>query len=82
MAKRNRLTPATFIAANRWRVTPQEALQRFAERAAREAADTRTPAERRLGDPEPGRSALTQANASHPATAKSASGTRVDLWWK
>ena len=52
MAKRNRLSPAKF---DRWRVTPQEALQRFAERAAREAADTRTPAQRWLNDPPPGR---------------------------
>jgi hypothetical protein len=85
MAKRNRLSPAKFIDANRWRVTQQEALQRFAERAAREAADTRTPAQRWLNDPPPGRSALAQVRhladpVQGPAPRRSASGTRVDLW--
>jgi hypothetical protein len=77
MATRNRLSPAKFIDANRWRVTPQEALQRFAERAAREAADTRTPAQRWLNDPPPGRSALAQvrnvaAPVQGPAPRRSA----------
>jgi hypothetical protein len=66
MAKRNRLSPATFINANRWRVTPQDAAQRFAERDARIAADTCNEAQRFLGDPPPSRSAL--ANVSAPGT--------------
>ena len=40
------------------RIDDETARQRFAERDAREAADTRTPAQRLLGDPPPGRSAL------------------------
>jgi hypothetical protein len=55
MANRNRLTPATFIAANRWRVT-----RRLAERDQRIAADKRTEAQKYLGDPPPWRSALAQ----------------------
>jgi hypothetical protein len=60
MANRNRLTPATFIAANRWRVTPQDVARRFAERDQRIAADSRTEAQKYLGDPPPWRSALAQ----------------------
>jgi hypothetical protein len=60
MANRNRLTPATFIAANRWRVTPQDVARRFAERDQRIAADKRTEAQKYLGDPPPWRSALAQ----------------------
>jgi hypothetical protein len=58
MANRNRLTPATFIAANRWRVTPQDVARRFAERDQRIAADSRTEAQK--SDPPPWRSALAQ----------------------
>jgi len=83
MAKRNRLSPGKFIDANRWRVTPQEALKRFAERAAREAADTRTPAQRWLNDPPPGRSALAQVKDLGPRiSATRSAGIRVDLWRK
>ncbi len=60
MTNRNRLTPATFIAANRWRVTPQDIARRFAERDQRIAADKRTEAQKYLGDPPPWRSALAQ----------------------
>src|SRR4029453_13261799 len=60
MANRNRLSPATFIDANRWRVTPQDVARRFAERDQRIAPDTRTEAQKYLGDPPPDRSALAQ----------------------
>jgi len=73
---------AALIEAGKNRSPPEDARARLAERDARLAADTRSEVQRWLGDQEPGRSALTQANASHPATAKSASGTRVDLWRK
>jgi hypothetical protein len=63
MANRNRLSPATFIDANRWRVTPQDVARRFAERDQRIALDTRTEAEKYLGDPPPDRSALAQRKA-------------------
>jgi hypothetical protein len=60
MANRNRLSPATFIDANRWRVTPQDVARRFAERDQRIELDTRTEAQKYLGDPPPDRSALAQ----------------------
>jgi hypothetical protein len=67
MAKRNGLSPAAFIHANRWRVTPRDAAERFAERDEREAADTRTEAQRWLGDPPPGRSALARVGMPDPS---------------
>jgi hypothetical protein len=71
MANRNRLTPATFIAANRWRVTPQDVARRFAERDQRIAADSRTEAQKYLGDPPPHRSALAQRKQTFsPPTTK------------
>jgi hypothetical protein len=60
MANRNRLSPAAFIDANRWRVTPQDVARRFAELDQRIALDTRTEAQKYLGDPPPHRSALAQ----------------------
>jgi hypothetical protein len=54
------ISPATFIDANRWRVTPQDVARRFAERDQRIALDTRTEAQKYLGDPPPDRSALAQ----------------------
>src|SRR5262245_152244 len=80
MAKRNRLSPAKFIDANRWRVTEQDAAQRFAERDIREAADIRTPAQRWLNDPPPDRSALAQM--AREQSPRNAAGMRVDLWRK
>jgi hypothetical protein len=49
---------STYVNAARDRVDPGEAEQRLAERDQREAADTRTEAQRWLNDPPPGRSAL------------------------
>ena len=51
-------TAATFIASDRNTVPRVDLQARLAERDARLAADTRTEAERWLGDPPPGRSAL------------------------
>jgi hypothetical protein len=56
--KYRRRGAATCVQAVRDRVDPAEAEKRLAEREAREAADTRTEAERWLGDPPPSRSAL------------------------
>jgi len=42
------------------RLSPDDIKQRVIEAQAREAADTRTEAQRWLGDPPPGRSALAQ----------------------
>ena len=56
--KSRRKGPASVTRAERMRVDPAEAAQRFAEREQREAADTRTEAQRWLNDPPPGRSAL------------------------
>jgi hypothetical protein len=58
---------AKRIHANRWRVTPRDAAERFAERNEREAADTRTEAQRWLGDPPPGRSALARVGMPDPS---------------
>jgi hypothetical protein len=55
-----KLTAAVFVGLA-GRVDADEARQRFAERDAREAADTRTAAQRWLGDPPLGRSALAQS---------------------
>jgi hypothetical protein len=60
------------------RVDPDEARQRLRERDARAAADTRSEAQCWLGDPPPGRSALTQSNYSQPQ--QRGTSWRVDLW--
>ena len=56
--KSRRRGAASVVRAERVRVDPAEAEQRFAERDQREAADTRTEAQRWLNDPPPSRSAL------------------------
>ncbi len=59
MSRKSRRTGAASVTrAERVRVDPAEAEQRFAEREQREAADTRTEAQKWLNDPPPGRSAL------------------------
>jgi hypothetical protein len=63
MRRRDQLTAARFIEIHR-RVRTDEARQRLAERDARQAADNRTEAQKFLGDPPPGRSALAQAGGS------------------
>jgi hypothetical protein len=78
MAKRERSIATQLIDANRWRVHPQEAQQRLQERDQRIAADTRTDAERFLGDPPRERSALMQGQQGlQPRRGKS---WRTDLW--
>ena len=61
--KYRRRGAATYIHAARDRVDPAEVEQRLAERARREAADTRTEAQRWLNDPPPDRSALAAKHA-------------------
>jgi hypothetical protein len=48
------------------RASPDDVLYRIQERDRLAAADTRTEAERWLGDPPPGRSALAQRNSTPP----------------
>ena len=78
MERRRKQTAANFINVDR-RVGPDEMQQRFAERDARLAADTRTEAEKFLGDPPPDRSALARGSPQAPRRSSSA-GQRVDLW--
>ena len=59
---------ASVARAERVRVDPAEAEERFAEREEREAADTRTEAQRWLNDPPPGRSALARSGLKFPAS--------------
>jgi hypothetical protein len=59
--KYRRRGAATCVQAVRDRIDPAEVEQRLAERERREAADTRTEAEKWLGDPQPSRSALAKA---------------------
>jgi hypothetical protein len=75
----SRSTAAALIEAGKNRPPPEDADARLRERDARLAADQRSPAERFLGDPPTGRSALAQGSKSQPATLKRAS-MRVDLW--
>ena len=56
MPKRSRNGAAQFAEIDH--VTADERQARFAERDRREAVDDRTPAQRWLNDPAPGRSAL------------------------
>src|SRR5262245_6443662 len=56
--RRQKLTAGKVIGLTLSRIDPQVARERMAERDAREAADPRTPAQRWLNDPPPGRSAL------------------------
>ena len=77
MGKR-KLTAAVFVGLT-GRVDPKEGRQRIAERDAREAADTRTRAQIRLGDTPPGRSALAQTTQPTPQRSP-ASHPRIDLW--
>jgi len=83
MSRRAKHHPAAseFIGIDRG-VTATDARQRIAERDARQAADTRTPAQVWLNEPPPGRSALAQERSQAATVLRSASGTRVDLWRK
>ena len=64
MGKR-KLTAAKFINAHR-RASPHDVKFRLIERDARQRADTRTEAEKWLGDPPPGRSALARVGMPDP----------------
>jgi hypothetical protein len=79
MAKRTRSAATQLVDAGRWRVSAADARKRLQEREAREAADTRTPAQVLLGEPPPGRSALVKGQEGSQPRPKS-TGTRVDLW--
>ena len=76
-----RRSPAAAILAlsAKPRIDPHDLAMRIAERAERERNDTRTPAQRWLNDPAPGRSALAQGSAVSP---KRGMAWRVDLWRK
>jgi len=79
MRPRDQLTAARFIGIHH-RVREDEARQRLAERDARERADTRTPAQRWLNDPAPGRSALAQGTVQPTPHRSPTSHPRVNLW--
>jgi hypothetical protein len=72
---RRKLTAANFMDR---RVSPGEVAQRFRERDAREAADTRNEIQRWLGDPAPGRAATIAKGSQGPAPRRGE--WRVDLW--
>jgi hypothetical protein len=55
-----RQRPTFHIVSDYKRISPDDALRLIQDREARERADTRTEAQRWLGDPPPGRSALAQ----------------------
>jgi hypothetical protein len=61
--KRQRRSHQPQNLSNERRVTPDEYRARAAERDQRQASDTRTEAQRWLGDPVPSRSALAQRAA-------------------
>jgi hypothetical protein len=81
MGSRSRSAAALLIDCTKHRrVPPEDYHQRLAERDARNAADTRTPAQVWLNDPAPSRSALHRVrHTAHPAP-RSHAGTRIDLW--
>jgi len=85
MGSRSRSAAALLIDAPKCRPPPEDARARIAERDARNAADTRTPARVWLNEPPPGRSALATAGKQtrgRTEAARNASGMRVDLWRK
>jgi len=82
MARRHKLTASDFIGLGGAH-NIADGKQRLRERDERARLDTRTPAQVLLGEPPPGRSALARGyrDARAPG-ARSASGTRWDLWKK
>jgi len=84
MGSRSRSAAALLIECTKTRVSREDYHQRLQERDARNAADTRTPAQVWLNDPPPGRSALHQVpHVGHPLQGpapRRSAGTRVDLW--
>jgi hypothetical protein len=80
--RRRRLPASAFIAWDR-KVSVDELKIRLAERDRRQAADTRTEAQRWLGDPPMQRSALAlmQNSSSLPVKVdRRKHAVRVDLW--
>jgi hypothetical protein len=55
-----RQRPTFHIVSDYKRISPDDVLRLTKDREARERSDTRTEAQRWLGDPPPGRSALAQ----------------------
>jgi hypothetical protein len=78
MSRRRKVRVAQFIDASRWRVPAQDAAARLRERDERLHHDNRNEIARWLGDPPPGRSALSN-NVQRSAVARGTSW-RVDLW--
>jgi hypothetical protein len=72
MGKAHQPTAAEFIGLGGHHPDPQILRERMRERDQREAGDTRSPAEKWLGDPPPDRSALAQAK--RPATLEDVTG--------
>ena len=68
MARKYERGASALVQVDSRRVSADDVAQRLAERDQREAADTRTEAQRWLNDPPPGRSALapTQSMANAP----------------
>jgi hypothetical protein len=79
MARRKNIT-ASLIEAGKQRLDPHDVAERMADLERRERADTRTAAQKFLGEPPPQRSALAQRPQSPTPQRASASGRRVDLW--
>jgi hypothetical protein len=81
MAHRQKLTASDFIGL-RGAHSVADGRARLAERDQRALLDTRTEAEKYLGDPPRNRSALQKSDGDFDRLnkAKSASGTRVDMW--
>ncbi|MGB7656834.1 MAG: hypothetical protein WBL96_00640 [Pseudolabrys sp.] len=77
MAKPHTESAAAYIGLAHHRIDPEILRSRMQERDARAASDTRTPAQRWLGDPPALQSALAQG--SQPTPRRNA-GQRVDLW--
>ena len=77
MAKPRKEGAAAFIGLAHHRIDPEILRGRMQERDQRAATDTRTDAQRWLGDPPQSQSALAQG--SQPTPRRNA-GQRVDLW--
>jgi hypothetical protein len=79
MAKRKNKLTCGDILGFKGSASVSDARARLAERDARLAADSRTDAEKFLGDPEPSRSALAQGKTLVSGVPRR-SRWRVDLW--
>jgi hypothetical protein len=77
MFKRSAFSAAAYVKGDGARVSPDDYRARSQERAAREAADNRTEAQRWLGDPAPGRSALAQVRPPVDAPGQRAQVSRL-----